>query len=276
MKWGANVTYAHSKNDTLNTNTASSKETGLATRLGLIGTNWDAHANVSLMSKSESPFTTGTQDFKGKLGFHIGGSYLFESVRAFGYVKHYGWDQTATSAATNPSVKGDFTSYYLGAGHEYNITEGGKVFAALTAKKTDINLKYANKGEVRHLIIPINIGYEAVATEWLTLRGSVVQNLWGTKDNKRITPGATDLTGVGATLISNIYGLSGKSTLANSTEVNAGATLNFGQLTIDGMLGLTSNDRGTGDNGPANTANKNQGLLAFDNLASRVGLTYKF
>ncbi len=273
IKWGANLTYAHSKNETLNTNTGTSKETGLATRFGVIGSNWDGHANISLMSKSESPYTTGTQEFKGKLGLQVGGSYKFDFARAFGYVKHYGWEQKATGLT---DVKGDFTSYYVGLGNEYAITEGGKVFAAITAKKTDINLKYADKGEVRHLIIPVNIGYEAVATEWLTLRGSIVQNLWGTRDNKRLATGATDLSVAAGGLIRNIYGTSGKATLANSTEVNAGATLTFGQLSLDGMLGLTSNNRGTGDTSTGGVANKNQGMLAFDNLATRVGLTYKF
>lgn len=275
LKWGANLTYAHSKNDTLNTNTSSSKETGIATRLGLIGSNWDGHANVSLMSKSESPFTTGTQEFKGKLGFQVGGSYLFDFARAFGYVKHYGWEQKVTGQT---DVKGDFTSYYVGIGKEYAVNEGGKIFTAITAKKTDINLKYSNKGEVRHLVIPVNIGYEAAATDWLTLRGSVVQNIWGTRDNKRLAIGATDLSTTAATLIGNIYGTSGKATLANSTEVNAGATLTFGQVALDGMLGLTSNSRATGTttSGGGTSANKNQGMLAFDNLATRVGLTYKF
>lgn len=270
LKWGANATYAHTKNDA-----TLVKETGIATRFGVIGSNWDAHANVSLKSTSESPFTTGTQEFKGKLGFQLGGSYLFDFARAFGYVKHYGWEQKATGTT---DVKGDFTSYYVGIGKEYAVNEGGKIFAGLTAKKTDINLKYATKGEVRHLIIPVNIGYEAVATEWLTLRGSIVQNLWGTRDNKRLTIGATDLSNTAATLIGNIYGATGKASLANSTEVNAGATLTFGQLALDGMLGLTSNNRTSGNttSGGGTSANKNQGMLAFDNLASRVGLTYKF
>lgn len=270
LKWGANVTYAKTKNES-----TLVKESAIATRFGVIGSNWDAHANISAKSSSESPYTTGTQEFDGKLGFQVGGSYLMDFARVFGYVKHYGWDQKATGLT---DIKGDFTSYYIGMGREYAVNEGGKLFAAITAKKTDINLKYATKGEVRHLIVPINIGYEAVATEWLTLRGSVVQNLWGTRDNKRLAVGATDLTPTAATLIGNIYGTTGKATLANSTEVNAGATLTFGQLALDGMLGLTSNNRSTGNttSGAGTSANKNQGMLAFDNLATRVGLTYKF
>ena len=269
MKWGANVTYAHSKDDVANT-----KDTSIATRLGLIGSGWDALLNISLGSKSESPATAGRQKFDGKIGFQVGGSYMLgDAGRVFGYVKHYGWDEELTGAAT---VKGDFTSYYLGYGRDMTVNTNGKIFASVAARKTDINLKFTQKGEVRHLVIPLNVGYEAVATEWLTLRGSVVQNLYGKRDNKRITTASgTDLLGAAPGLITAIYGGTGKATVANSTEVNAGATLTFGQLALDGMIGLTSSDRGTGSTGAA-AANKNQGLLALDNLASRVGLTYKF
>jgi hypothetical protein len=269
LKWGANLTYAKNKNEVATTN---SKETAIATRFGVIGSGWDAHLNLSLKSEAESLYSAGTlkQEFEGKIGLHVGGSYLINDNRIFGYVKHYGWEQKASNIS---NVKGDFTAYYLGLGREYSVNTTDKIFAAISAKKTDINLKYAQKGEVRHLAIPVNIGYEAVATEWLTLRGSIVQNLWGTRDNKRVT-GTTDLNAVASSLISAIYGATGKATLSNSTEVNAGATLTFGQLSLDGMLGLTSSSR-VGSTGVA-SANKNQGVLAFDNLATRVGLTYKF
>ncbi|MBC7430092.1 MAG: hypothetical protein H7336_15865 [Bacteriovorax sp.] len=267
IKWGANVTYANNKNETSNT-----KDSALSTRFGLIGSGWDALLNLSLGSKSESAAVAGRQKFDGKIGFQVGGSYLLgDAGRVFGYVKHYGWDEELTGAST---VKGDFTSYYLGYGRDMTVNTNGKIFASVGVKKTDINLKFTQKGEVRHLIVPLNIGYEAVATEWLTLRGSIVQNLYGKRDNKRIT-GTTDLLGQAPNLIAAIYGTTGKGTIANSTEVNAGATLTFGQLALDGMIGLTSNDRGTGSTGVA-APNKNQGLLALDNLGSRVALTYKF
>ncbi|MGZ3787658.1 MAG: hypothetical protein ACXVLQ_04005 [Bacteriovorax sp.] len=270
LKWGANVTYAHNKNEVV-----PSKETAIATRLGVMGSNWDAHLNLSLKSDSETAFTGGTQEFDGKIGFQAGGSYAIDKNRIFGYVKHYGWDQKATGVST---IEGDFSSYYIGWGRDFDVNNGDKIFTALTAKKTDINLKYATKAEVRHLIIPLNIGYEAKATEWLTIRGSVVQNIYGKKDNKRVTGTFgtdRDLNTVASNLISAIYGANGKTTIANSTEVNAGATLTFGQLTVDGLLGLTGSNRGTGSTGLA-SPNKNQGLLAWDNLESRVGVTYKF
>jgi hypothetical protein len=297
IKWAVNALYAGGKDESRN-----SKDSAAAVRAGVIASNWDAHLNLSVNSKTEAtetvnPLNTGAasvnQKFDGKLGFHVGGSYLLDSKnRVFGYVKHYGWEQTdsfnsytalnaAASASTggaitsvggqNGTVKGDFTSYYLGWGRDFDVNNGDKLFTSLTAKKTDINLNFTSKAEVRHLIIPVTLGYEAKATDWLTFRGSVVQNLWGTRDNKNVTTG-TQLNPVAKGLISKIYGGSGKATITNSTSVNAGATLVFGQLSVDGLVGVTNSTGGT----TTNTAGTNTGILSVSNLETSVGVTYKF
>lgn len=287
LKWAVNPVIAIGKDET-----RSGKDSAFSIRSGVIGSNWDAHLNVSLGSKSEATdsvsaaalgvgATNVTQEFKGKIGYHVGGSYLLDSKnRIFGYVKHYGWEQTdsftysgavaAGIGGQNGTVKGDFTTYHIGWGRDWDVNSGDKIFASLAAKKTDINAEFANKSEIRHIIVPLTLGYEAKATEWLTLRGSVVQNLWGKRDNKNITNyGATGtrLNKVASSLISTLYGSSGKATLASSTTVNAGASLTFGQLSVDGLVGTT---------GTTGTAASKKGVLSADNLETSVGVTYKF
>lgn len=294
LKWAINPTIAMGKDET-----RSSKDSAYAIRFGAIATSWDAHLNLSLGSKSKAtdavaitPLTltdTIFQEFEGKIGFHAGGSYVLSgSNRVFGYVKHYGWEQTDSHTYTlaqqtaiggqQGTVKGNFSSYHLGWGSDFDVNNGDKLFASVTAKKTDIDLKFNNKGEIRHLIVPVTIGYEAKATDWLVIRGSVVQNLWGTKNNKNVNnAGATgtQLNKVGQALISKIYGGTGKSTLANSTSVNAGATLVFGQLSIDGLIGTTSAAGASvvsaTDSNPPKT-----GILSLSNLQTSVAATYKF
>lgn len=289
LKWGANVTYSADEDET-----RTSEQSAYAVRLGVIGSGWDAHANISLNSEAEAvdtitipalgvAATSVSQKFEGKLGLHVGGSVEAMEGRVFGYVKKYGWEQTDSFAGYSApvagaiggqsgTVKGDFTSYYLGYGRDWSVNNTDKIFASLTAKKTDINLKFATKGEVRHLVIPVTLGYEAKATDWLTLRGSVVQNLWGQRDNKRLTgTGTTNLNPVARNLITNIYGVNGKARLANSTVVNAGASLTFGQFSVDGLIGTSAASRaGTIGSGT------NAGILSLDNLESSVGMTYKF
>lgn len=290
LKWAGNVAFANGKDESRN-----SKDAGAAIRAGLIGLNWDAHVNVSTNSKSEAseaitaaglgivtPVTV-SQKFEGKLGVQVGGSYLLDgSNRLFGYVKRYGWDQTdsfngyggaiAAIGGQNGTVKGDFTSYYLGWGRDFGVNNDAKLFTSLAAKKTDINLKFTRKSEVRNTTVPLTLGYEVKATDWLTLRGSIVQNLYGHKDNKNISnAGATgtQLNPVARGLIANIYGGTGKGTIANSTVVNAGAALNFGQLTVDGLIGTT-------DSVGAASSTSKKGVLSLANLETSVGVTYKF
>jgi hypothetical protein len=295
VKWAVNAVYAAGKDEA-----RTSKESGAAIRTGAIGSNWDAHLNMSLTGKSNAsesisaaalgvPATTVSQEFKGKIGYHLGGSYLLDSKnRIFGYVKHFGWEQTdsftysavvqAGIGGQNGTVKGDFTTYDLGWGRDFDVNSGDKIFTSVAAKKTEINLNFTNKSEIRHLIIPLTLGYEAKATEWLTVRGSVVQNLYGQRDNKNINnTGATgtQLNKIAQSLIANLYGGTGKTTIANSTAVNAGATLTFGQVTFDGLIGMTS-ATGASVVSATNSAPPKTGILSGSNLETSVAMTYKF
>jgi len=86
---------------------------------------------------------------------------------------------------------------------------------------------------------------EADATSWLVVRGSIAQNV----------------------LIGEVKQTTGKKdSIANTTAVNAGATLNFGKLKVDGMVGNTATD-GT---------NTKAGVLSTSNLLTKVGVTYNF
>lgn len=276
VKWGANLTYARGKDDS-----RSAKDSSMAIRTGAIGSNWDAHVNLSLASNAESTETgvtygttglrTVKQEFEGKIGFHVGGSYVYSgNNRVFGYVKHFGWEQkddfasyvagesigagTVVGGQTG-TVKGDFTSYYAGWGTHYDMNTTDKVFVSIAAKKTDINGKFATKAEVKNLILPLSFAYEAVAKEWLTIRGSLTQNIWGTRDNKNYN----SVNAVGRSVIAAEFGAQGKGSVVASTEVNGGATLTFGNLNIDGLVGF-----------------KNTGTLRTDNLLTRAAVTYKF
>ncbi|MFA6238929.1 MAG: hypothetical protein WC635_16450 [Bacteriovorax sp.] len=287
LKWAVNPTFSTGKDETRN-----AKDSAAAIRLGAIASNWDAHANISLRSKAEASetiaaaglgvgATTVTQEFKGKLGLQVGGSYaLSENNKVFGYVKNYGWEQSdsftnyggalAALGGQTGTVKGNFTSYYLGWGSDFSVNNGDKVYTSVGARKTDIDLKFTRKSEVRHLIVPVVIGYEAKATDWLTLRGSFVQNVYGQSNNKNINNvGATgtQINPVGRTLVAALYGGTGVKTVANSTTVNAGASLNFGKLTLDGLLGTTSS---------AGVANSKTGVFSVDNLLTSVAAVYNF
>ena len=65
--------------------------------------------------------------------------------------------------------------------------------------------------------------------------------------------------------------------LANTTVVNAGATLKFGELSVDGVIGNTDQNAVLPAGGPTNAGGAGTtGSLRTDNLMSRVSMTYRF
>ena len=82
--------------------------------------------------------------------------------------------------------------------------------------------------------LPLVIGAEVDASPWLVLRGSVTANIFGLGKTK--VEGGDTLTGVSEnTEVSN-----------DRSNVNAGVTLNFGKLKIDGNLGVSTNENFSG------------------------------
>ena len=71
-----------------------------------------------------------------------------------------------------------------------------------------------NSDESTELYVPFTAAVEAKVKSWLTLRGSLTQNLYGTKEVGDDT-----------------------NSILNSTDINAGVGLHFGALTIDGLIG---------------------------------------
>jgi hypothetical protein len=107
--------------------------------------------------------------------------------------------------------------------------------------------------DVANSRLAATLGIEVDANSWLTLRGSVQHNVLGTKTSKHDDG---DM----------------KETIADSTVVNAGASLMFGELQLDGIIGNQADDSSVDG---ASTAAGN-GSLRSDVLMSRVSMTYRF
>lgn len=255
IKWGANLGYSKQSNDT-RTDGASSES--MRTRLGVIMGDTQAYANINLINNAKG--TNATQSkFEGDLGYQVGvihawnGNTLFADYRSF--------DAKGTVGGT----KGDISSQQLqvGIGRVERLNDKTNLFAkaqylmakadndnsALTvpsAQCTGGNLFGCDNAETSQ--VPLTVGLETEATSWLTLRASVSQVVWGTQEiNKN------------------------ESTVKNSTSVNAGATLKFGELSVDGVIG-NGNAAGTANN----TTGTASGNLRTDTLMSRVSMTYRF
>lgn len=278
VNWGVNFLYSQTKDDT----TANTKHTShaYAMRLGASQDAWNAHALFALGAKADRPNITSTPTYKGKFGARVGGGYdLSATNKVFGMYENYSWDQTN---ATTAKRKGSFSKGFLGMGHTTKVAENSTLFAKIQGETTHIELGAVGTlaaAKIDRLLFPISVGFEHTSTEWLVVRGSVVHNLFGTvKDSGLDTNLTSGMGGVIRNLANQKYGSStagvgGKKSLPNSTTVNAGATLKFASLEVDGLIGATPGSRVGTLNSAANT---NTGVLALDNLETRVGVTYKF
>lgn len=282
VNWGANLLYSHSKDES--TPLINHYSHSYAMRLGASQDAWNAHLLMALGGKSDRPSASLAPTYKGKLGIRLGGGYdLSSKSKVFGAYENYGWDQSNKTGATRITREGVLVKTILGYGHTHKVSDSSTMFFKVQGEMTKIELKSVGAlvaAKIDRLSAPLSIGFEHAATEWLVLRGSVVQNLFGTiKDEGLSANFGTSV--MGATirgLAAGKYGSStsgngGKKTIANSTAVNAGATLKFASLEIDGVIGATPSSR---IGAPGATANTNTGTLALDNLETRVGLTYNF
>lgn len=268
VKWGANFIYTKGEDTT--DSTGKSEDSAMALKTGVHGDNWDGFLNLSLKSESEDTTLTNDPKFEGKLGIQLGGSYVMNGMKFHGAFKKFDWEQTLNDVKTD----GGFSRIDLGVGHTIAVNDTDSVIIRTQFTKISVNLDYtAGKAELDTTELPLIVGYEAKANSWLTLRGSVSHNLMGTAESKNLSsiPLASNTNSLQYAAIASYNGSTtdGKKTIANSTNVSAGASLNFGKLAIDGFVGTTGVDRNA-------TGAAEQGVLSTDNLLTRVGMTYKF
>lgn len=277
IKWGWNFLYSKSETDKGAGNADNSENDAMATRLGMIMGDIEAFANISLGNEAKRDNTTNKAKFEGSLGFHLGGAYNMGDNKFIASYKQLDWDQTF--GATPVKTEGGFTKYTVGWGHTHNVSDTTKVYTQLYYESTSIEVKYAtNPAEMTHTVLPLLVGFEAKATDWLSLRGSVKSNfLIGNVKEKGI---GSHFSAAYRGVLQAKFGTDNttgtaenKKTLQNSVDVAGGATLHFGKLNVDGMIGATSSARNAN---ATNTVGTEHGVLTLDNLMTRVGISYAF
>ena len=243
MKWGARLQYASSKDE--QTAAFTKKHDALGIGVGVMHGDIEGYANIELSNKATGA-TVAADESKQKPSYQIGGSYKFNGWSLLADYQSSKRDETVGGA----TVSGKFSTIYVGAGRVHEVAAGSRLNTDVGFMSDKSEDTVGAGTDDKTTSIPVTLGMEADATSWLTLRGSVGQNIIGSTKNK-----------------------AGKvATVANSTAVNAGATLNFGKLKVDGVIGNTDGARNAGAVG--NTTNV--GVLTTDNLMTRVGVTYNF
>lgn len=257
MKWGANLTYSKSAKDEAN---GDAKQDAMRTRLGVIAGDIEGYANVSISNKAED--ATGNE-FKGDLGYQIGGIYNMNEYRVFADYRSNSGEADTVAATGDGDLKA--SQLQVGAGRASKLndkatlyTKGSLVWAKGENDSDDAadttafdcsSTTSAACESYKAMYVPVVIGLEYDAASWLTLRTSIAQTILGSEEDE-----------------------GEKRSFHNTTAVNAGASLKFGELSVDGVIGNSAD--GTGATGE--TTATGTGNLRTDNLMSRVSMTYRF
>lgn len=261
LKWGANLGYAKTADESSDLSAES-----MRTRLGIIAGDFQAYANINLINNAKDAASaplTGAAKFEGDLGYQVGVIQAWQGHTVFADWRSFEAEGTTSAGKNDISVKrlevgighverlNDKSNLYLKASYlmwdaENELLTAGSNFGGATGCGTGTAGVLCE--EYKSSQVPVVVGLETEATSWLTLRGSVGAVVWGSeedKDNER--------------------------SIQNATIVNAGATLKFGELSVDGVIG-----NGTQDATNTQNANGTTGTLRTDTLMSRVAMTYRF
>lgn len=245
MKWGARLHYAGGS-DEVTPGTFERKNTAMGVGLGVVAGAAEGYLNLNISDKSEGG-AAAADEFKLKPSYLVGGSFTMEKMTAF--ASYEGTKAESRVAGVTTNLKS--SEITVGVGHTMDINPTARIYTdAKVVIADDTNITAAT-GKTKRNTLPLTLALEADATSWLTLRGSVSQPV----------------------ILNSTKNPAGKKvTNANQTTVNAGATLNFGKLKVDGLIGTSAASRA----GTVAGSNTNAGVLTTDNLMSRVAVSYWF
>lgn len=253
VEWGAHLSYSKNKNEQTTFKNAEQSSFGLG--LGAIVGDIEGYANFMLKDESEHKFGSAANDFKWEAdtGMVLGAKYAWSNCSFFAAYEKRGSEYSAgTGVAKNATEQ---TVLTFGAGHIKEVSATSRMIWDVSfnsSKGEDKDGTTAtNNAELKSTTLPVTVGFETDATSWLTLRGSAAQAvLINNVENKTSSTATT------------------KRNNQNNTSVNAGATLNFGKLKVDGSIGTN------GVNG--NHTNAKNGVLDMDRLLTQVAVHYWF
>ena len=139
----------------------------------------------------------------------------------------------------NPEGTDAATGITVGAGRSWETSNGATVFYDVQLQTTT-NADNNNATDDSSLKVPVTFGVEVKASSWLTWRASIQQSLYGAKSE-----GDVDTSG-------------------RTTTLGAGASLTWGDLSVDGVFASSNNSP------DATRLGSDQGFL------TNLSATYRF
>jgi hypothetical protein len=271
VKWGANVSYENFDSGRSGS-AARVASNALRTRLGVVLGDLDVFAHISLQNSAKD---FQGNSVKGNIGYLLGAAYTLNNYRLIAEWRQIGAKYQSTANTAGANDKFDYNQIRLGVARQERLNDKATLFAKVLAVRQDVNDKggftgattsaspattglgvgngWTGAGKANSVTVPLTLGTEYNATSWLDLRASVSQNLYSSAMTKPSNG-------------SRNYG-----SVAN-TAVRAGASLKFGDFSVDGLISTNNDVAGTGDT----TTGAGKGNLRTDQLMSRVSMIYRF
>ena len=273
LKWGSRFSYANSKNENAGDGSSvayESNHTSLGIGFGLIWENLNLYTDIVLKDKSVGAdaglsSSDAGMVYEGNLGLKLGAGYQLFGVKLFGQYESNGFELHPNQTGAS-DVKYEQKIITVGVGKIHEVANNARIItdATVNVMSDDGNdpssitatgswtmvdgvsfLQGESSVKTKKTRLNLTFGLEADATSWLTLRGSIKQASLINQHSKTNASGASSNDKVNKS--------------DETTSVSAGATINFGSLKIDGLIG-------TGGDGVLNT----------DNLLVRTALHYWF
>ena len=224
MNWGVRLGYESVTVDAQTTTSGAviaTDQDGSAFDISLNADLGDANVWLTYVPGTDALATGGTNT---EADMSVGVTYGYGDHTLFAEYSSDGGNDVAA-----PLTNDAENTITLGAGRTMN-TESGMFFYDLALVSIS-NEGYSDK--VSKMALPLTFGFEVQAASWLTWRGSIQQSLYGSRDND------------------------GKDSSARTTKLGVGASLNWGNLRLDGVV--------------SNTA-----ALGTNDLMSNVSAVYNF
>jgi len=263
IEWGVRLQYASQTKKDHNAATTNLTDeysfSGFGLGFGILMGDLSASSNLTFTDKSEYKQPTVTNSLKGKFGFDLNVAYTWETFTFLGSFETRGLEHTPVSTNTVANDEYTKTIFKFGAAHRCAVAENvsvvttGKFVMNNQKKVAKTSATASTETKINTTTLPVTVAVEAAATPWLTLRGSVSQSLLinNQKTETTTTPAPATTTAP-------------SEEPATDTVVASGASLKFGDFSVDGLLGLST------------AGSAKEGALRFDRLLSRVSLNYVF
>lgn len=247
VEWGASVEIT----DTQEVTSGISKtQSSLKINLGVLSGPYEPYVRFTIYDKSQGG-ETAKEGFKSMLGTVVGMNYFYERFVIHGEISKNGHEYYRPLDGGRENLL-ESSQMNLGAGITRLLNDLAKMYIDLTfysnknylaTRLTDQNQTTHNRSSSWNL--PITMGVEIQAKDFLTLRASLSQDIVSRKKMP----------------------LNTQTSSKNSTAINTGIGFNFDKLKIDGLVGTT---------GTKGEKDEKVGVLSLNNLLVQVGLTYNF